>query len=226
MSTPMRPPMRTPMREGRDELIARLASEARPVRRPPPAAVAALVWWLGAWVFTGVALLLAGEFRPGAFGELADHPRFLLESLAGLAASAVLAGFAFADAVPGRGRLAWLAAGLTLAAAWVLAYVVGLESPALDPGMLGKRPHCFVEALLYSLPPALAGLWLSRRYYVLLPLRNAVVLTLAAAMLPALAMQFACMYDPAHILTRHILPIPLVVAAAAAVQLAVLAWRR
>jgi hypothetical protein len=214
------------MRQGRDELIQRLVADAQPVLRPPSPALAAGIWWAGTWAFALVALLLAGEFRPGALGQLAGQPRFLLESLAGLAASALLAGFAFGDAVPGRARPALLAAGLVLGAAWVLAYVIGLESPALVPGMLGKRPECFLETLLYSLPPALAGWWFSRRYYVLLPLRNAVVLTLAAAMVPALAMQFACMYEPAHILTHHILPIPLVVATAALLQAAVLAWRR
>jgi hypothetical protein len=35
---------------------------------------------------------------------------------------------------------------------------------------------------------------------------------ISAAAVPALLMQFACMYDPAHILSHHILPIPLVVA--------------
>jgi hypothetical protein len=57
-----------------------------------------------------------------------------------------------------------------------------------------------------------AGIWLiHRNYHPLAPLRSAALIGLAGAMLPALFMQFACMYDPAHILHFHILPIPGVV---------------
>lgn len=214
------------MTRPRQELIAELARQAAPVRRRRPALLVATGWWLGAWAFAVLAVLAVGATRPGAFAQLATHPQFLLESLAGLVASLLLAWFAFADAVPGRSRPGLLVAGLVLAAAWVLAYVAGLEYPALEPGMLGKRSLCYLETLLYAAPPALAGIWLSRRYYVLMPLRNTVVLTLAAGMVPALFMQVACMYDPAHILSHHVLPIPLLVAAAAMVQWVVIARAR
>ena len=48
-------------------------------------------------------------------------------------------------------------------------------------------------------------------------------LGLAAGMLPALYMQLACMYEPTHILSMHILPGLLMVLAGAAIALL---WRR
>jgi hypothetical protein len=78
--------------------------------------------------------------------------------------------------------------------------------------MAGKRIGCYFQTLLFAGPPMVAGIWLAHRYYFpLAPLRTAALVGLAGAMLPALFMQFACMYDPVHILTHHILPIPGVV---------------
>ena len=51
-----------------------------------------------------------------------------------------------------------------------------------------------------------AGLILVRRFYPLKPMRTAMSIGLAAGMLPALYMQIACMYEPSHILSYHILP--------------------
>ncbi len=76
--------------------------------------------------------------------------------------------------------------------------------------MLGKRDHCVVEALLFGLPPALLALLLSYRFYPLRPVHSAFLFFMAAAMVPALYMQIACMYAPAHILQMHILPALLV----------------
>ena len=73
--------------------------------------------------------------------------------------------------------------------------------------MLGKREHCAAEAYLYSLPPALLMFWMQRQRFPLNPLRAAIYGAIAAAMLPALAMQVACMYEPTHILQNHVFPI-------------------
>ena len=81
-----------------------------------------------------------------------------------------------------------------------------LAYPALEPSMLGKREHCVVETFLFALPPACLALLLSRRFFPLRPVYSAFLFCLAAAMLPALYMQLACMYVPAHILQMHILP--------------------
>ena len=64
-----------------------------------------------------------------------------------------------------------------------------------------------------------AGLFLIRRLYPLSPIRTAMSVGLVAGMLPALYMQLACMYEPAHILTFHILPGLLMVGAGAGIAM-------
>ena len=58
----------------------------------------------------------------------------------------------------------------------------------------------------FSALPILAALFIARRLYPLHYRRTAMLLALAAGMIPALFMQIACMYDPSHILLLHVLP--------------------
>jgi hypothetical protein len=72
--------------------------------------------------------------------------------------------------------------------------------------MAGKRPHCFLEVLIYGAPVLVVGLVLLRRLAPLDRRRTGVVLGAAAGAMPGLLMQLACMYVPEHILTYHIAP--------------------
>lgn len=192
----------------RDELIAGLATDLRPVRGPGRAWPMALAWLLVAAVITSGSLLVTGEIRPGVANQLVDYPRYLVEMLLGVAAVATLGLAAFQTGFPGdearltrRTRLA-----LGLLAIWIATLLTGLVDPALEPSMLGKREYCWWETPLYALPAFVLGcVWL-RGLYVLNYRWSAALLGLAAGSLPALAMQVACMYDPAHGLVRHLLP--------------------
>lgn len=200
------------MMNRQQEIIAKLTAELTPVKPVPPPLRVAVFWWLGSWLFVILVTLLTGPLRPGAFVQLATHAQFAAETLVGLLAAALIAAWAFESSIPGAGRSGLLGIGLIAAAVWFFAYVVGLEYPALEPSMAGKRAACVLETLLFAGPPMAVGIWLTNRYYFpLAPLQNAALIGLAGAMLPALFMQFACMYDPAHILSYHILPIPGVV---------------
>ena len=186
------------MMNRQQELIAKLTAGLTPVKPAPPPLRVAGLWWLGSWLFVIIVTLLTGPLRPGAFVQVVTHAQFAAESLVGLLAAALIAAWAFESSIPGTRRSGLLHIGLIAAALWLIAYVVGLEYPALEPSMAG--------------PPVVAGIWLSHRYSLpLAPLRSTALIGLAGAMLPALFMQFACMYDPAHILSYHILPIPGVV---------------
>ncbi len=79
--------------------------------------------------------------------------------------------------------------------------------------MLGKRPFCALEIVVWGLPPVLVGLWLLRRRAAF---ERAWTGALLGAALPGLLMQLACMYDPAHILLHHLLPIGALIALGAA----------
>jgi hypothetical protein len=98
----------------------------------------------------------------------------------------------------------------------VTAYVYGLVSPAMDPSQAGHRSNCFAETLIFALPPLAFGLVLLRRRAVLEPGLAAGLAAVAAASLPALTMQLACMYDPLHTLAMHLSPLLILGAAAAA----------
>jgi hypothetical protein len=188
------------------QLIDSLVADLAPRRRAPRPGLIALAWLTAAALHVVAVTALFGPLRPDAFHQLANEPRFLLESLLGIAAIASVGVVAFYSAVPAALNRRWQQVALGLMGAWILNYVVGLQYPALEPSMLGKRDLCFLETLVYAIPPLAVALLLLRRLYPLQPLRSAMLAGLVAGMLPALYMQIACMYAPAHILQFHILP--------------------
>ena len=205
-----------------DELIASLSRDLAPVAPPPRVNALALAWLLLSAGFVVAMTQLMGPVRPGAFSQLVSEPRFLLESLLGLAAIGWAGMAAFRAAVPAALTGTFATAGFVLMALWLTQYAFGLVSPAVEPSTLGKRDHCWLETMAYSFPPILMALLLVRRLYPLRYIRTAMALGLAAGMLPALYMQLACMYEPLHILRLHLLPgLAMVLMGAAAAGL----WR-
>ena len=198
-------------------LISSLSRDLAPVSPPPNINRLAIAWFLLSAIFVVAMTHLFGPIRPGAFSQLGTEPRFLLETMLGVAAILWTSLLAFRSAVPAALSKQFAATGMVLMALWLAQYVIGFVSPALEPSMLCKRDHCFSETLVYSLPVILTGLFLIRRLYPLRPLRTAMSIGLAAGMLPALYMQLACMYEPSHILGYHILPGLLMVGAAAGI---------
>jgi hypothetical protein len=189
-----------------DELIANLSQDLAPVSPLPDVNRLAMTWFLVSAVYVVVITHLLGPIRPGAATQLFTEPRFLLESLLGIAAIVWTSLLAFRAAIPALLTRQFAAASLVLMALWLAQYVIGLVSPALEPSMLGKRDYCYLETMLYAIPPIMSALYFIRRLYPLRYIRTAMSLSLAAGMLPALYMQLACMYEPVHILTLHILP--------------------
>ena len=90
--------------------------------------------------------------------------------------------------------------------------------------MLGKRETCAREVLILAAPPLVVALWLVRRAAPLARVWTGALAGAAAAAVPGLIMQLACMYEPAHILTYHLAPIA--VAAFLGALLGPLALRR
>lgn len=189
-----------------DKLIESLSSGLQPVRRPLSANLTALLWLITSVGFVIGITSWFGPIRANALSQLATEPRFLLEMALGAVAIAFIAVMAFRTAVPGAATRRGVLIGLGLILLWLANYVLDLAYPALQSSMLGKREHCVVETFLFALPPACLALLLSRRFFPLRPVYSAFLFCLAAAMLPALYMQLACMYVPAHILQMHILP--------------------
>ena len=206
----------------RDELITDLSRDLHPVRRAPKVNRLASAWFgLGA-AFVVTVTWLVGPVRPGAFSQLLAEPRFLLETLLGVAAIFWTGLLAFRSAVPAALTRRFAVAGAVLMLSWLAQYVFGLVDPALEPSELGKRGFCSLEVMAYSTPLIVVALFMVRRLYPLSFVRTALSVGLAAGMMPALYMQLACMYEPTHILSFHVLPGLSMALAAAAVALA---WR-
>lgn len=200
-----------------DELIANLSRDVAPVSPAPPVNTVGMVWFGLSAVYVVVMTHIIGPTRAGAFSQLATEPRFLMESLLGVAAILWTSLLAFRAAIPAALTRQFAVGGLVLMTVWLAQYLIGLVSPALEPSLVGKRNHCYYETMIYALPPILVGVFLIRRLYALQFVRTAMLVGLAAGMLPALYMQLACMYEPTHILSLHILPGLLMVLAGAAI---------
>ena len=205
-----------------ESLISNLSSNLEPVSSPPNINRLAMAWFALSAIYVVAVTHLFGPIRPDAMTQLSTEPRFLLETMLGVAAILWFSLLAFRSAVPAALTRQFAVAGLVLMALWLAQYVIGFVSPALEPSRLGKRNYCYFETMVYALPPILAGLFFVRRLYPLRPVRTAMSVSLAAGMLPALYMQLACMYEPAHILAFHILPGLLMVGVGAGIT----AWWR
>lgn len=206
--------------QNRETFIAQLSKNLTPVKRVPNANLFAITWFIVSAFYVVGVIHFFGPIRPSALSQLISSPRFLVETLLGVAAIFWVSLLAFRDAVPGALSHRFMIGGYILMLLWFAQYVLGLVSPALEPSTLGKRDLCVWETMIYSLPPIYLAWFLVRRFYPLHPMRTAMSLSLAAGMMPALYMQLACMYDPAHILNFHLAPGLLMVLIGAA-----LAWR-
>jgi len=194
------------MNSDRDDLIGALSAGLQPVKPAPRIDRIALLWFAGSALYVIAVTQLLGPIRSNALAQLAGEPRFLLETLSGVLAIAVTSLVVFRAGIPGALTRRFAAFGAVLMLVWLSNYIVGLVSPALDPSMLGKRPHCVWETFIYALPPLAVGFVLVRRLYPLQPVQTAMCIGLVAGMMPALYMQIACMYGAGHILLLHILP--------------------
>jgi hypothetical protein len=190
----------------RQLLIDKLSNNLPPVRPATAVNRLALIWLLLSGLYVIAVTHFFGPLRPTALEQLATQPRFLAETLLGLVALTLAALVGFRAAIPGALSHRLRLVATLLLCGWVGCYLFGLFSPALEPSMLGKRPHCVVETFLFALAPLALALLLARRLFALQPGRAALWLGLTAGLLPALYMQLACMYVPEHILKFHIAP--------------------
>ena len=205
------------MTRSRDELIRSLAGDLTPVRRLAPSYAAAPAWLAASLLFVALATLGSGPLRPGALPQLVSQPVSTLAVLLGLIASAL--------AIRGvmRLRSPGLAAGLrgsvpalALLAAWAALQLLELLVPGEPASTLGARALCWLQVLLFSVPPLVAALWLARRAAPLEREWTGLLAGLAAGALSALAMQLACMDEPLHVLVAHLSPVLLVAGVGAA----------
>ena len=195
------------MNKSRAQLIAELAADAQPVSRPGRVGRETAAWLVLSAAGTALALAWAGPWRPQAAVQLLHSAQFFTESMLGVAAIIALGVTAFQSGIPSPTPMRRRAAvALLLLAAWLVVQCYGLIDPALAPSMAGKRGACWLEALLYGVPGLALGCWWLRRGWPLHGAWSGALIGLAAGAMPALMMQFACMYAPLHIIAFHLAP--------------------
>ncbi len=195
------------MNKPRDLLIAELAAAATPVKRPGQTARDTVLWLAAAGAFAILGILVSGPMVISRWPQLLYAPQFLAESLLGVVVIMALANAAFRSGIPSPTALSrHLALPLILLLAWLGLQSYGLIEPALAPSMVGKRAHCWLEALLAGIPALVVGCYAVRRLWPLHGGWTGALLGLASGAMPALMMNFVCMYEPTHILKFHLLP--------------------
>ena len=204
------------MTRPRERLIRELARDLAPQPRLAPARAAALAWLAAAAAFVALATLATGPLRPGALRQLVAEPGFLLDVLLGLATGAAAVFALMRLRIPGLVP-GWRAAlpALALLVAWIGLQVLGVLAAEAPPSTLGARPGCKLDVLLFSVAPLAVAFFVARRAAPLERAWTGLLAGLAAGVLPALAMELACMREPLHALTAHLAP-ALAVAAAGA----------
>jgi hypothetical protein len=203
------------MKDSRQLLIADLAADLRPVRRAGQVALPLFGWLSIAGLYSVGAVVATGPFRGQAFAALASSPAYAAEMLVAIAVIGAFAHAALRAVIPDGGS--WplrLAAPLFALGAWLVLLLWGLMAdPALSASMADRRSHCFWESIIVSIPSFALLLWFARGFLPLWPRATAALAGAAAAAIPALLMQFACMYEPVHAMTHHLTPIGVLAAA-------------
>lgn len=194
------------MKQSRQELISKLTEDLSPVKPLGSSWFASSLWLLLSVLLVAAIMLVVQPFRANFVEQLLTIPRFTLEILVGVIAIFLIWAVAMKKAIPGLDSSLLTSGAVIITLLWLSNYLVGLFYPTMEFSMAGKRPHCFWETLVYSLPTLLIGFWIVSKGYVTSWPATGFTLGLAAAFIPGLLMQLACMYGAAHALLTHISP--------------------
>jgi hypothetical protein len=194
-----------------DKLIHGLVADLAPVRPAPPTPRTLLGWVSFGWCTVAALILWAGPLREGALATFAVSPRYTIEFLFAVLGGAAAAAAGFEWGVPGRpSRVRLAGPAAVFLGAWFGLVAYGLTDPVIETGMLGKRPFCDVQTVVFAIAPMALGLWALSRRALFARGITGFLLGIGAAAIPAASMQVACLYDPQHALIHHLAPVLLV----------------
>jgi len=174
-----------------ENLIAKLAADAAPVKPLSPPLQRAVLWVAGFAVVMILAIWLRGDFVESAarFSDLTVRLEFAGALLTGLAALIA----AFFVSLPDRSKL-WLVFPVLPLSFWLLGSGYGCYLHLVEFGpsgwALGESGDCIVFILGISLPASIALYLALRRSTPLDPIAPLVVGGLGVAGLAAAALQF------------------------------------
>lgn len=185
-----------------NELVADL--EPRKVLLPAEKRLGIIV--VSQFIIVTMGMLLIQSFRPG-FLESFKNLVFATEFILGTVAVITALYFALLYIVPGAAqkKTFWIGPIVFLITASLIG--LGLSHPHPDQMMLGKRPMCVLEVLIFGILPFIHMLYLVKKGFLADSLRTFVAIGLGSALIPAILMHIACMYEPIHVLKYHLAPV-------------------
>lgn len=208
------------------EVVNRIVTELRPVRRIWPVSVR---WAL--WLLLGAGVLLFrihSGYRSDLMRELRD-PSYLL-GVAGFAAAGLLAAaFALRAAVPGREPGASEIAFLTLlaAASAMLLFRQPIDGNVPMAQFISTGVPCAIGVAAFAAIPWLAILWATRRAAPLSGATTGALAGAAALLFSFALLRVACPIDERmHLMVWHLMPVLIGTALSACVGAAILRRRR
>lgn len=196
------------MNNNREQLISELTNDLTPIIGAGRIMGMVVLWLLASFILVSSIMYMVDPFRETSAQQLINHPQFFIESFIGMLAIIFLTIVGFRLGIPSNDSLIKLALpALSVLVIWILFYIAGLWFPALEPSMEGKRTVlCHIETFIYGCMPLALGLFMIRKLWPLYTMLTGLIIGLAAGAIPALIMQFACLYDPHHIISHHIVP--------------------
>ncbi|MFQ5470763.1 MAG: NrsF family protein [Gammaproteobacteria bacterium] len=192
-------------------LIENLVNELTPVKPQQLPMTRALIWYPIFFVVIASVAYLVQEYRTGFISQIAESPRFQIELVSAIAISCVGIYISFVQFVPGEkvhtvSKLIFYIS-ITLFLASIIWSFFDATPHASDEGV---RSFCETEVVVYGLITLYIFLFLNRKGLLNISSSKRMQFGLSIALIPALIMQVACMYDPAHALMFHFSPVLIV----------------
>ncbi len=156
-------------------------------------------------------------FRPNIGSQLLSSPRFFAEVLCGVVLVFLLTWKVLGSSIPGYKTKAISIAIKLIGSLLVGLFLYSLYDPSLSVSMVGKRPNCFYEGIVFGTIVALSLFTLLRFRAVFERLTTGILIGVVGVLASASFMHVACMYDPVHVLVLHVTPVFIVSAVAALV---------
>lgn len=197
------------MKIDNEKLINQLADDLEPIKgKPGRTRMAICLWILLSTTATIICTYLLGDFRPNSLTEFMADGFFMAEVALAILVIVFSVKAAFDLSIPSEKSLfKHLLWPLVFFVLWLLLFIFALGYGGEHVSVSKHhRRMCYLEVLAYSLIPIIIGaLWMNTQW-LYHRIAAAMVLGLAAGVIPATIMQFACKHEVAHALYFHVLP--------------------
>jgi len=190
-----------------ENIVKDLVGELKQFKPVPTASSTAMAWTVTSFALTIVASLIVGNFREGFATQFLEYPRFALEIISGIFIVALLGFKVIGLSIPGTKTKITDRILIIFSIIFISLFSYSFFEPSLPVSMHGKRHHCFLESLAYGSFIMISLLYISNKRAPFEVSTTGLFGGVAACSISAVVMHTACMYEPFHVLERHLSPI-------------------